>query len=132
MFDQLGRAARARCGHHDLRGHRLELPPLGTGVGGEREGIVDGDPVAEFAAQIAGVFREERHGNMLPATGCGDDDERLHSLAPRDDAHGPHAVEFCFELRDRGREGGVVDRAARVAAGFGHDGGAVRKLAGDL
>jgi hypothetical protein len=132
MLNQLRRAARAGGRNHHLRGHRLELPPLGAGIGCDRQRVVDGNPVAEFTAQVARVLGEERHGNMLTATRGSDDDERLQSLGPRDDAHGPHAVERRFEFRDRGSEGGVVDRTAGITSGPGHDGGAIRKLAGDL
>lgn len=104
MLDQLRRAARAGGRNHHVRGHRLELPPLGTRLGRDRQGVVDRDPVAEFTAQVAGVLGEERHGNMLPTTRGSDDDERLHSLGPRDDAHGPYAVERRFKLCDRGSQ----------------------------
>ena len=112
MLDQLRWATRAGGRNHHVRGHGLELTPLGTGVGGNRQGIIDRDPVAEFTAQVARVLCQKRHGNMLPAARGGDDDERLDSLRPRDDAHRPHAVERCFELRDRGSKSGVVDRTA--------------------
>ena len=133
MVNELRRPACARRGHHHLGRNRIKLTTrTAGGRGRQSQRIVERDPVAQLADQIAGVFRQKCHGHVLAATGGGDHHERFQTGRPGDHAHRPGSVEAGLEFFNGGREHGVIDDTPARAAGSGDDGRAARLLPSDF